>query len=178
MLLSRGAGMGALATVALIGALFHTVNHALFKSLLFFNAGTVLKATGTQDLNKLGGLATLMPLTAFTCLVAAFSISGVPLFNGFASKWTIYSACILGGKPMGILVVCGLLGILTSALTLASFMKFFGVTFLSRKSSIVISQVKAGVKMEAGPLMQIPQALSRRGMHRAGDHSRNRLYHS
>lgn len=159
MLLSRGAGMGTLATVALVGALFHTVNHALFKSLLFFNAGTVLKATGTQDLNKLGGLATLMPLTAFTCLVAAFSISGVPLFNGFASKWTIYSACILGGKQTGLLVVCGLLGILTSALTLASFMKFFGVTFLSRKSSIVISQVKAGVKMEAGPLMQIPQVL-------------------
>ena len=159
MLLSRGATMGTLATVALVGALFHTVNHALFKSLLFFNAGTVLKATGTQDLNKLGGLATLMPLTAFTCLVAAFSISGVPLFNGFASKWTIYSACILGGKQTGLLVICGLLGILTSALTLASFMKFFGVTFLSRKSSIVISQVKAGVKMEAGPLMQIPQVL-------------------
>jgi formate hydrogenlyase subunit 3/multisubunit Na+/H+ antiporter MnhD subunit len=159
MLLSQGATMSVLATIALVGALFHTVNHALFKSLLFFNAGTVLKATNTQDLNKLGGLATIMPLTAITCLVASFSISGVPLFNGFASKWSIYTAIILGGKQVGLLAICGLLGILTSTLTLASFMKFFGVTFLSRKSTIVIEKVKAGEKLEAGPLMQIPQLL-------------------
>jgi formate hydrogenlyase subunit 3/multisubunit Na+/H+ antiporter MnhD subunit len=159
MLLSRGATLSSLATVALIGALFHTVNHALFKSLLFFNAGTVLKATGTQDLNKLGGLAVVMPLTAITCFVASCSISGVPLFNGFASKWSIYSACILGGKQTGVLVICGLLGILTSALTLASFMKFFGMTFLSRKSTVVNKNIKACVKMEAGVCMQIPQVL-------------------
>jgi formate hydrogenlyase subunit 3/multisubunit Na+/H+ antiporter MnhD subunit len=152
-------GPATLATVAMIGALFHTVNHAFFKSLLFFNAGAVLKATDTQDLNKLGGLAALMPVTAVTCLIASFSIAGVPLFNGFASKWSIYTATILGGKDIGILAICGLFGILTSALTLASFMKFFGVTFLSRESEIVKKQVKAGVRLEAGILMQLPQVL-------------------
>jgi hydrogenase-4 component B len=154
-----GEGAAVLATVALVGALFHTVNHALFKSLLFLNAGTVLKATHTQDLNKLGGLATLMPLTAITCLVASFSIAGVPLFNGFASKWTIYSATILGGKYAGLLAVCGLFGILTSVLTLASFMKFFGLTFLSRRSDAVNQCCTPGESVEAGLLMQVPQVL-------------------
>jgi hydrogenase-4 component B len=159
MLLPSGATVGTLATVALIGALFHTINHALFKSLLFFNAGTMLKATHTQDLNKLGGLFMVMPLTAITCLIASLSISGVPLFNGFASKWTIYSATILSGHTAFILPVCGLLGILTSALTLASFMKFFGITFLSRASTIVKQEAAKGAKMEAGFLMQTPQVL-------------------
>ena len=126
MLLPQGAPAAAIATVALVGALFHTLNHALFKGLLFFNAGTILKSTDTQDLNRLGGLIRYMPITAVTCLIASFSIAGVPLFNGFASKWSIYAGAILGGKSAGILVICGLFGILTSALTLASFMKFFG----------------------------------------------------
>jgi hydrogenase-4 component B len=159
MLLPSGVTTGTLATVALIGALFHTVNHALFKSLLFLNAGTVLKATHTQNLNKLGGLMAVMPVTAVTCLIASFSIAGVPLFNGFASKWSIYTATILGGKEVPLLAVCGLFGILTSALTLASFMKFFGITFLSRRSTVVTEQVKAGVKLEAGFLMQLPQVI-------------------
>ncbi|MCU0609558.1 MAG: hypothetical protein MUF22_07315 [Chitinispirillaceae bacterium] len=150
---------GTLATVALIGALFHTVNHALFKSLLFFNAGTVLKATDTQDLNKLGGLMSMMPITAVTCLVASFSIAGVPLFNGFASKWSIYSATILGGHYAPLLAVCGLFGILTSVLTLASFMKFFGVAFLSRRSTLVNERIKSGTKFEADFFMQVPQVL-------------------
>jgi len=146
-----------LVTVALVGALFHTINHAIFKSLLFFNAGTMLKATGTQDLNKLGGLMAVMPLTGITCLIASFSIAGVPLFSGFASKWSIYTATILGGKYAAILAICGLLGILTSALTLASFMKFFGVSFLSRKSALVKQREASGEKLEASPLMQLPQ---------------------
>ncbi len=159
MLLPLGPVAGTLATIALLGALFHTINHALFKSLLFFNAGTILKATHTQDLNKLGGLMQFMPLTAVTCLIASFSIAGVPLFNGFASKWSIYTATILGGKHAGILALCGLFGILTSALTLASFMKFFGMTFLSRPSTLVKKQTENGKIVEAGALMQIPQVV-------------------
>ncbi|MFH0919781.1 MAG: proton-conducting transporter membrane subunit [Fibrobacterota bacterium] len=159
MLLPLGPVAGTLATVALVGALFHTINHALFKSLLFFNAGTVLKATHTQDLNKLGGLMGLMPLTALTCLIASFSIAGVPLFNGFASKWSIYAATILSSRHVGLLAVCGLFGILTSVLTLASFMKFFGMLFLSRKSTVVKEKAASGARLEAGLLMQIPQVL-------------------
>jgi hydrogenase-4 component B len=155
MLATEGVGVGTLATIALVGALFHTINHALFKSLLFFNAGTILKATHTQDLNKLGGLFNVMPLTAVTCLIASFSIAGVPLFNGFASKWSIYAATITGHVPL--LAVCGLLGILTSALTLASFMKFFGISFLSRESTIVKQQKASGKRLEATFGMQAPQ---------------------
>ena len=120
-----------LAALALFGALFHTLNHGTFKALLFLNAGSMLHATDTQDLNKMGGLVKYMPLTAATAVVASLSISGVPLFNGFASKWTLYVALIKGSSLAGWLAVCGALAILTSALTLASFIKFFGVSFLS-----------------------------------------------
>jgi formate hydrogenlyase subunit 3/multisubunit Na+/H+ antiporter MnhD subunit len=159
ILLPEGPGPAAIATVALVGALFHTLNHALFKSLLFFNAGTILKSTGTQDLNKLGGLIKYMPLTAATCLVASLSIAGVPLFNGFASKWSIYSATVLGGRTAGILAICALFGMLTSALTLASFMKFFGASFLSRASATVKESAQRERRLEAGFLMQLPQVL-------------------
>jgi formate hydrogenlyase subunit 3/multisubunit Na+/H+ antiporter MnhD subunit len=159
ILLPQGPAGANLAVLALIGALFHTLNHGLFKSLLFFNAGSILSASGTQDLNKLGGLVRYMPVTAVTCLVASFSIAGVPLFNGFASKWSIYVPTILGGKAAPFLPLCGLFGILTSALTLASFMKFFGVSFLTRASSTVSGAAKAGHRLEADLFMQLPQVI-------------------
>jgi formate hydrogenlyase subunit 3/multisubunit Na+/H+ antiporter MnhD subunit len=152
-------GLLALAIIGFYGALFHTVNHALFKSLLFLNAGSMLYATGTQDLNRLGGLMKYMPLTAITALVASFSIAGVPLFNGFASKWSLYVAAILGSRHAGYLALCGIFGIVTSALTLASFMKFFGLSFLSRTSTLVLNKAASGVKLEVKPTMQLPQVL-------------------
>ena len=151
-----GPDAAALATLGLFGALFHTVNHGLFKGLLFLNAGSMLHATGTQDLNKMGGLLKFMPLTAATALVASFSISGVPLFNGFASKWSIYVATVQGSRMAGYLAVCAVIAILTSALTLASFIKFFGVSFLAR-SSLVTSRAARQGKLEVGWLMQTPQ---------------------
>ena len=90
-----------MAALALFGALFHTVNHGLFKALLFLNAGSMLCATGTQDLNRMGGLMRYMPVTAVTALVASFSIAGVPLFNGFASKWSLYVAAFQGSAAAG-----------------------------------------------------------------------------
>ncbi len=152
-------GLLALAIIGFYGALFHTVNHALFKSLLFLNAGSMLYATGTQDLNRLGGLMKYMPLTALTALVASFSIAGVPLFNGFASKWSLYVATILGSRHAGYLALCGIFGIVTSALTLASFMKFFGLSFLSRTSALVQNRAAAGEELEVKPTMQLPQLL-------------------
>jgi hydrogenase-4 component B len=161
-LLSPGkdsAGLTALAAIGFYGALFHTLNHGLFKSLLFLNAGSMLYATGTQDLNRLGGLMKYMPLTAITALVASFSIAGVPLFNGFASKWSIFVATILGSRHVGYLAICAVLGIITSALTLASFMKFFGVSFLSRTSKLVEEKTAKNTSLEVKPTMQIPQVL-------------------
>jgi formate hydrogenlyase subunit 3/multisubunit Na+/H+ antiporter MnhD subunit len=157
LLPATGSEAGALAALALFGALFHTLNHGIFKGLLFLNAGSMLHATGTQDLNKMGGLLKFMPLTAITTLVASFSISGVPLFNGFASKWSIYVATVQGSGMVRHLAVCAIIAILTSALTLASFVKFFGVSFLSRTSAVVSSQAARRGKLEVGWLMQLPQ---------------------
>jgi hydrogenase-4 component B len=119
----------------------------------------MLHATGTQDLNKMGGLMKYMPLTAMTALVGSFSISGVPLFNGFASKWTIYAALIQGSGSARYLAVCAVVAILTSVLTLASFIKFFGVSFLSRTSALVAGEAAKKERLEAGWLMQVPQVV-------------------
>ena len=127
-----------------------SLNHGLFKGLLFLNAGSMLHATGTQDLNKMGGLMKFMPLTAVTALVASFSISGVPLFNGFVSKWSIYVAAVQGSSSARYLAVCAVIAILTSALTLASFIKFFGVSFLSRTSTLVKAQAAGKGELEVG----------------------------
>jgi NADH:ubiquinone oxidoreductase subunit 5 (subunit L)/multisubunit Na+/H+ antiporter MnhA subunit len=149
--------------------------------LLFLNSGSLLWATGTQDLNKLGGLMRFMPLTAVTALVASFSIAGVPLFNGFVSKWSIYVGAIQGGTALGalqggaascLLPICAVAAILTSVLTLASFIKFFGASFLTRTSALVAAKAaeaaqqrrpagaeEAGGRrsLEVGWLMQGPQ---------------------
>jgi formate hydrogenlyase subunit 3/multisubunit Na+/H+ antiporter MnhD subunit len=146
-----------LAAIAFSGALFHVLNHGLFKGLLFLNAGSMLHATGTQDLNQMGGLIKFMPLTGLTTLVASCSISGVPLFNGFVSKWTIYVAAVQGSGFARYLAVCAVIAILTSALTLASFIKFFGVSFLTRTSAVVSGQVAKNGRLEVGWMMQLPQ---------------------
>jgi hydrogenase-4 component B len=147
----------ALAAIGLFGALLHVLNHGLFKALLFLNAGSMLHATGTQDLNKMGGLMKFMPLTAVTAIVASFSISGVPLFNGFVSKWTIYVAAVQGSGSARYLAVFAVIAILTSALTLASFIKFFGVSFLSRTSDLVTAQAARHGRLEVGWTMQLAQ---------------------
>lgn len=123
-----------LATVlGLEAGLFHAMNHTLFKGLLFLTAGAVLYATGTCDLDKLGGLAKKMPKTAICFLVGAFSISGLPPFNGFASKWMIYQAtyqkaAVTGNFAYAFVTIVALV---VSVMTLASFIKvtqavFFG----------------------------------------------------
>jgi formate hydrogenlyase subunit 3/multisubunit Na+/H+ antiporter MnhD subunit len=151
----------ALATIGFFGALFHVLNHGLFKGLLFLNAGSMLYSTGTQDLNQMGGMMKFMPLTAITALIASFSISGVPLFNGYVSKWTISVAAIQGSGSAHYLVVCAVVAILTSALTLASFMKFFGVSFLSRTSALVRTRANERAtqsgRLEVPWMMQLPQ---------------------
>jgi formate hydrogenlyase subunit 3/multisubunit Na+/H+ antiporter MnhD subunit len=146
-----------LATIGFAASLFHTVNHGLFKSLLFLNAGSLLYATDTQDLNQMGGLIRYMPATAVTALVAAFSIAGVPLFNGFASKWSIFLTTILGSRVAPYLAVCAVLAMLTSVLTLALFLKFFGVSFLSRVSKRVAERATAGKVTDGGRLLVGPQ---------------------
>ncbi len=159
-LLSAGSGAAtALAAFALLGALFHVINHGMFKGLLFLNAGSVIYAIGTQDLNRMGGLLRFFPLTAITAMVASASISGVPLTNGFASKWTICASAVLGSRYAGYLALCALIAILTSALTLALYIKFFGASFLSRTSTLVAERTAGNARPRVSWIMQAPQVV-------------------
>lgn len=148
-----------LAAAAFSGALFHTLNHGLFKSLLFLNAGSVLQATGTQELDELGGLMRFMPWTAVTALIASLSIAGAPLLNGFASKWSIYIAAIQGAPACGLLPLAAIVAIFTSALTLALFIKFFGGIFLTRTSATVAARAAGQPALEVGGKMFVAQAV-------------------
>jgi formate hydrogenlyase subunit 3/multisubunit Na+/H+ antiporter MnhD subunit len=120
-------GVGSGIPIAIIGGLFHMLNNAIYKSGLFLSAGAVERRAGTTDLEKLGGLARLMPVTFVTTLVAALSISGVPPFNGFVSKWLVYQGMLEGGQVIFLVVA-----IFGSALTLASFIKVLHSVFLGR----------------------------------------------
>jgi hydrogenase-4 component B len=136
-MLASGAGLPALAGLGLAAALFHSLNHALFKSLLFLAAGAVHSATGARDLDRLGGLARLMPWTTLAFVVGAAAISGVPPLNGFASEWLTFQALIgaaatpaLGAAARGgTLIAVGALA-LTAALAVACFVKAGGIAFL------------------------------------------------
>ncbi len=107
-------GLGLGSPLGLVGALYHLINHAMFKSLLFLNAGAVEYATGTRNLKKLGGLNRMLPVTGATSLVGSMSIAGVPPFNGFWSKLIIVLACIEGGY-YGFATVAVLVSIVTLA---------------------------------------------------------------
>ncbi|MFC1453039.1 complex I subunit 5 family protein [Verrucomicrobiota bacterium] len=111
-------GIGLGTPLGIVGGLFHMVNHSVFKSLLFLNAGAVEYATETRDLKRLGGLAGKMPVTANTSLVASLSIAGIPPFNGFWSKLIIVLACVASGHYL-----LALAAVFVSLMTLASFLK-------------------------------------------------------
>ncbi len=129
-----------LALVIIIGAMYHVINHAVFKGLLFLVSGSVLYATGTKDLNKLGGLIKFMPVSAVVAGIASLSIAGVPPFSGFASKWTIISSTVLAGSEVMFLVIFGVIALFTSAITLSCYVKFFGMTFTSTGSEWTINK--------------------------------------
>ena len=93
-LVFRVAGHPQLAAVALIAAMFHTLNHAIFKCLLFLGAGSVLHSTGTRNMEELGGLIRPMPATALCFLIGAVAISGLPPLNGFVSEWLTYQSLL------------------------------------------------------------------------------------
>ncbi len=144
-------GVGTLNPIGVAGGLFHMVNHAIYKGCLFLCGGSVEKREGTTNLDELGGLARYMPLTFFSCVIAALAISGVPPLNGFVSKWMVYQGVIELGKRGGhawvIWLVAAMFG---SALTLASFMKVLHTVFLGVRSK------KGESPKEVGPTMAIP----------------------
>jgi len=124
LILARGGGM-AWASLAILAGLYHMVNHAVFKSLLFLTSGSVEMATGTRQLKYMGGLAAKMPLTRATATIASASIAGVPPFNGFWSKLLLVIAAAQAGF-YGLAAVT----ILVSLVTLISFLKVQRYVFL------------------------------------------------
>jgi len=128
----------AVATVAFCGGLFHVLNNAVYKSALFLVTGSVERAAGTTRLDRLGGLARTLPV-AFVCfLVAGLAIAGVPPLNGFVSKWLIYHGAL--GAGSGLAVICLVVAVLGSALTLAVVMKAVHSVFLGTRGSAVSAE--------------------------------------
>jgi hydrogenase-4 component B len=129
-------GLMPLAALGFIGGLYHVLNHATFKGLLFLGAGSVLHATHTRNMEEMGGLIKRMPWTALFFLIGAAAISALPPLNGFASEWLVFQS-LLGGVNIPVPevavvmpVAVGLLA-LTSGLAAACFVKAFGITFLA-----------------------------------------------
>ena len=107
-------GLGLGTPLGIVGALYHLVNHAMFKSLLFLNAGTVEYSTGIRNMKKLGGLNRALPVTGATSLVGSMSIAGIPPFNGFWSKLIIILACVEAGFT-GFAIIAVVVSIVTLA---------------------------------------------------------------
>ncbi len=135
-LMFRALGQANLAALALIAALYHTLNHAMFKGLLFLGAGSVVQTTHTRNMEKMGGLIRRMPVTALCFLVGAVAISGLPPLNGFVSEWLTYQALLAGFGTTQSLTrlmfpIAGSLLALTAALAAACFVKAFAIPFLA-----------------------------------------------
>jgi len=134
-LLFTASGAPLLAALGLVAALYHTVNHALFKALLFLGAGAILHTSHERDMEHMGGLIHRMPHTALCFLVGCISISALPPFNGFVSEWLTFQtflqvSLLESGALRAILPFAAALLALTGALAAACFVKVFGVVFL------------------------------------------------
>lgn len=133
-------GIGTGNPIGIAGGLFHMLNNTIYKSCLFFSAGNVEYRAKTTELDALGGLAKLMPLTYISCLIASLSISGIPPFNGFVSKWLIYQGLVLDISAAKFsaysifTIFCLIAAMFGSALTLASFMKLLHATFFGSRT--------------------------------------------
>jgi len=131
-------GMPALSLLSLMAALFHTLNHATFKSLLFLGAGSVISQTHTRSMEKFGGLIKCMPLTALFFLIGSMAISALPPFNGFFSEWMTFQSLFKGISELinfsakWVFIVSAAALAFTGGLALACFVKAFATTFLAR----------------------------------------------
>ena len=152
-ILASSEGHPAWGQLALAGALLHVWNHGLFKSLLFFAAGSVLHQTGTREMSRLGGLWRLMPWTASLFALGAMAISGLPPLNGFVSEWLVYlglfDATIVRGPAAWAAIPAAILLAMTGALALACFVKVCGVMFLGAPRSEAVRKAH-----ECGPAMR------------------------
>jgi hydrogenase-4 component B len=164
ILLGLGAGMTllstgrpALAAVAIAASLYHVLNHAAFKGLLFLAAGSVVMATATRRIEEMGGLLRRMPRTGLAFLIGALAIAGVPPLNGFVSEWLTFQALLLGFHDVPGLTrvnfpLAGALLALTSALAAVCFVRGFGITFLALPRSRGAEQAHESPRLMLLPL--------------------------
>lgn len=136
----KAAGLPGAAALALTATLFHAFNHMLFKSALFFGAGTIIVATGEQDMERLGGLIHRMPFSSAAFLAVSIAISALPPFNGFASEWLIFQSILVSPQlpQMGLKLLVPAVGVLlalAAALAAACFVRVFGIAYLGRARS-------------------------------------------
>jgi hydrogenase-4 component B len=155
-LLFEARGMQAAAALAFIAALYHALNHAAFKGLLFLGAGAVLHTTHTRDMNLMGGLIKRMPWTSACFLIGAIAISGLPPLNGFVGEWLLFQSLLPGvtlPQPVVAALVTIAVGLLalTGGLAVAGFVKAFGITFLAMPRSAAAEHAhEAGMPMRIG----------------------------
>ncbi len=157
-LLGRSLGRWDLTALGLAGALLHVWNHSLFKALLFLSAGSVVHATGTREMDQLGGLARAMPSTALYFLVGAVAICGLPPLNGFVSELLVYLGLFReAAAPDGRLWLGGAFAApalaLVGGLAVACFVKVYGAVFLGEPRS-----ERARAAHECGAAMRAPMA--------------------
>ena len=162
-MLFQGSGLHAFAALALAAALFHCLNHALFKTLLFLATGSVLHATQQRSLGRLGGLIRRMPWVAWTTLVASLAIAGLPPLNGFVSEWLLLQAFLVSPQlPLpfvNMLVPVGAaLFVLASALAGYVMVKFYGVIFLGRMREPQLAQAHDAGLWERSALVALALA--------------------
>jgi len=158
-LIGIGNGSPVLYFLGFGGALLHVLNHSLFKSLLFYSAGSVFQQTHTRDMDKLGGLIKAMPRTAILFLIGSIAIGGLPPFNGFVSEFVLYSGLLEGLKSDNIsqisLLVLSLAGLsIIGGISVLTFTKTFGTIFLGTEREPLEHKPK-----EVSQIMLIPQYL-------------------
>lgn len=149
-------GIGAVAVLGMCAGLYHLINHALFKGLLFLCSGSIFKATGLRNMEKMGGLIKVMPMTALFFLIGAMGISALPPLNGFVSEWLAFQAFFSGilqsqGTVKIFMVLSAAALALTSGLAAACFVKTFGIIFLAMPRSKRAQEAReVGFSMKAG----------------------------
>ncbi len=125
-------GFGSGTFIGIMAGLFHMVNHALYKTLLFFGVGVVERETGTTEMSRLGGLARRMPFTFWSLTIGCMAASGLPPLNAFVSKWMVYQSTLAANLP--IVLIIAMFG---SALTLATFLKMWYSLFFGQSGSSI-----------------------------------------
>ncbi len=146
-LLYMATGNEVLAVVAFVAALYHSLNHALFKGMLFMGAGAILHSAGERDLERMGGLLRRMPWTGLFFLVGCIAISGLPPFNGFVSEWLTFQAALQAwhlesGVLRSIVAIAAAMLALTGALAAACFVRVYGVAFLGQARSRAVRRAR------------------------------------